>query len=185
MEYTLSNSHQTLIYQFNTSQFKTSTICLVMNLPLNEDDYLHGLILKRLLLKKTAKFNTPLKLASRLRDLYDMRVDIDNLSSGDLHTLLLRVSFIDSYYVEEDTNLENEAVDVIEEILFNPALNANGQFNEEDVEVEKRAIIDEISSVYNRKMAYAFRKLIHIMYKDTNIEVLLGDKIERINTITS
>ena len=185
MEYTLANSHQTLIYQFNTSQFKTSTICLVMNLPLNEDDYLHGLILKRLLLKKTAKFNTPLKLASRLRDLYDMRVDIDNLSSGDLHTLLLRVSFIDSYYVEEDTNLENEAVDVIEEILFNPALKANGQFNEEDVEVEKRAIIDEISSVYNRKMAYAFRKLIHIMYKDTNIEVLLGDKIERINTITS
>jgi len=48
MEYTLANSHQTLIYQFNTSQFKTSTICLVMNLPLNEDDYLHGLILKRL-----------------------------------------------------------------------------------------------------------------------------------------
>ena len=185
MEYTLANSHQTLIYQFNTSQFKTSTICLVMNLPLNEDDYLHGLILKRLLLKKTSNFDTPLKLANRLRDLYDMKIDIDNLSSGDLHTLLLRVSFIDSYYVEEDIDLEKEAVDVIEEILFNPALIENGIFSESDVEVEKRSIIDEINSVYNRKMSYAYRKLIHIMYKGTNIEVLLGDKIDKINNITS
>ena len=185
MEYTLANSHQTLIYQFNTSQFKTSTICLVMNLPLNEDDYLHGLILKRLLLKKTSNFDTPLKLANRLRDLYDMKIDIDNLSSGDLHTLLLRVSFIDSYYVEEDIDLEKEAVDVIEEILFNPALIENGIFSESDVEVEKRSIIDEINSVYNRKMSYAYRKLIHIMYKGTNIEVLLGDKIDKINNISS
>lgn len=185
MEYTLANSHQTLIYQFNTFQFKTSTICLVMNIPLDEDDYLHGLILKRLLLKKTANYNSPIKFANKLKDLYDMKIDIDNLSSGDMHTLLLRVSFIDSFYINEEVDLEKETINIMEEVLFNPALDDKGTFSTDDIEVEKRAIIDEINSVYNRKMSYAFRKLIHIMYKDTNVEVLLGDKLEKIAKINA
>lgn len=173
------------IYYFNTPQFKTTSISLAFTLKLSKNNYLYGQMLSRMLSKKTKKYNSPEKFADYLSDLYDSKISVECYGSGEILTIMFRVIFLNRKFCE-GLDIEREAIQVLEEVVTNPYLiNENGvlSFDPEDLEIEKRSMINNIADIYNNKMLYAYVKLLHLMYKDTPTEILLADDKEAINKI--
>ncbi len=100
----------------------------------------------------------------KLAKLYGANLSASAEKVGDFQLLKIAISTIDDRFALDDESLCDSAVQLLNQLIFEPKAE-NGAFCEEDVQREKRKAIEHIRGDLAQKRIYAKKRLIEEMYK--------------------
>ncbi|MBM7701930.1 EF-P 5-aminopentanol modification-associated protein YfmF [Metabacillus iocasae] len=171
------------VHTVQTTKYKTNTLILKLNAPLNEETVTKRALLPYVLQSATEKFPTTTKLRSYLDDLYGATLQVDLTKKGDNHDITIRVDIANEKYLKDHTPLLKKALALIGDILLNPALEETA-FLSDIVTKEKRALRQRIQAVFDDKMRYANLRLVEEMCKEEPYSLHVNGRIDDIEQIT-
>lgn len=164
-------------------RFKTGRISITMFLPLDKKTASKYALLPYVLTNSCRKYPDFTSLNRQLEELYGASLFSDISKIGDIQALTISVSFLDDKFTLNNENLSSELTQLLCNILFDPLLE-NGTFKEENVDQEKRQLIELIESEYNDKKIFAKTRCEQIMCQDEKFGInRLGDK-ESVSKLT-
>ncbi len=135
-------------------RFKTGRISVTSFLPLDSENVSAYAILPFVLSHSCRKYPDFTSLNKKLADLYGASLFADVGKIGDIQTLTVSVSFLDDRYAFSGESLSSQLTQLLCDIIFDPMIE-NGTFKEENVEQEKRQLVELIDSEYNDKRVLA------------------------------
>lgn len=150
---TLTNGVSFLSLKDN--RFKTTRLTVGVFLPLTEEDAACYAILPDLLTHATAYSPDMIALHRRLSRLYGASVSGGVQKLGDHQVLTLSISCIQNRFALNGEDVAAACAALLLEMLFSPHLSDDGLFDAEDVEQEKRCLLERIAAIVNDKRAYA------------------------------
>lgn len=164
-------------------RFKTGRISVTMFLPLDGKTASSYALLPFVLTNSCRKYPDFTSLNQKLADLYGASLFSDVSKIGDMQALTVSVSFLDDKFALDEENLSSQLTQLLCDILFDPLLE-NGAFKQENVEQERRQLIELIDSEYNDKKILAKTRCEQLMCKDEKFGISrLGDK-ETVSKLT-
>lgn len=146
-------------------KFTVGRISITMLLPLQKETVASNAILPFVLKRSTKNNPSFIELNRKLSMLYGASISTDVKKIGDCQALTLSIAGLDDKYTIDDTKITKEITDLLLEVLFNPNLIDN-KFSKDDIEQEKRELIDILDSEINDKRVYAKNRMIELMCKD-------------------
>lgn len=165
-----------------TQRFKSSLMTLTFAVPLTRETVSDNAILPYLLHRTCQKYPSMSELNARLAELYGAAAYAESDKLGDVQVLRIGVTALDDRFALEGEKISRECAELLCEMVFHPALDGE-TFREEDVQREKRLLLETLDSEYNEKRIYARKRLEQIMCEDEPYGIdRLGNKesIERI-----
>lgn len=157
-------------------RFKTGRISVNMFLPLDEKTASKYALLPFVLTNSCRKHPDFTSLNQKLADLYGASLFSDINKIGDMQVLTVAVSFLDDKFVLNGENLSSQLTQLLCDIIFDPLLE-NGTFKAENVEQERRQLIELIDSEYNDKKVLAKIRCEQLMCQNEKFGISrLGDK---------
>lgn len=144
-------------------RFKTGRISVTMFLPLKRETAAVYAVLPFVLTNSCRKYPDFTSLNRHLEELYGASLFADVNKMGEMQALTVAVSFLDDKFALDGENLSRSLTQLLCEILFDPLLTEAGAFKEENVEQEKRQLIELIDSEYSDKKAFAKTRCEQIM----------------------
>lgn len=139
-------------------RFKTARLSVGIFLPLREETAAAYAILPELLTHATAYAPDMIALHRRLSRLYGAVVSSGVQRLGDHQVLTFSISCIDNRFALCGEDVVADCAALLLEMLFSPHLSADGLFDANDVEQEKRCLKERIAATINDKRAYARMK---------------------------
>ena len=175
------------ICDIHTDKFKTSRISVNMAMPLRRETAAVNAILPFLLHRSCRKYPNFSLLNERLAELYGANVSADVVKLGEVQVMRICISAINDKFALSDENITAECAALLCSMIFDPSLE-NGIFKKEDVEREKRLLVEKIESEINEKRIYALKRCESIMCENEafgidrlgtkeTVEALDGQKI--------
>lgn len=140
-----------------TNRFKTCRITVALALPLRKETASANALLPYLLHRTCREYPQPDLLNKRLAELYGARLSADVSKLGENQLLTLSITCIEDRFALDGDTVKNECADLLAKILFDPNL-SGGMFTPQDVEREKRLLIDRLDSETNDKRKYALKR---------------------------
>ena len=128
-------------------RFKTNLITVSLALPLERESVSANAVMLGLLARRGAKYRDMLSLNRKLASLYGA-------------TLNETVSKLDG------ESIAFECVKLLSSLIFDPKLDENGMFFDEDIEAEKRILTEKLNSEENEKRIYVLRKTEEKMFEN-------------------
>lgn len=104
-------------------------------------------------------------LNRRLKELYGARLDGGVTKRGEIQIVSLFAEMLDTGYALEKEDMLLEMSRLLGAVVFDPVLE-NGVFRPNEVEIERRNLLDLIDSQLNDKRTYAVNRLREEMCKD-------------------
>lgn len=144
------------------SRFKTMKITANMIVPLREDTASEYALLCGILSRSCKAYPDFTALSKKLSALYGAELSASFRKAGDAQVLTLSASGLDDRYTLEGESVAQELSRLLCGVIFEPKL-ADGVFDEEDVEQERRQLLDLIDSEFNDKRVYANGQLVKYM----------------------
>ena len=145
-----------------TDRFKTSKISVSMAMPLDGDISAKA-ILPYILRRSCKKFPTFSSLNGRLDELYGASLGVSVSKYGEAQVLALTVTSIDDRFSLNSESVSADAAELLTDLIFEPNFDENGCFKKEDVEAEKRLLIERMISEDDDKRVYAVKRCQEIM----------------------
>ncbi|RSK27093.1 insulinase family protein [Bacillus sp. HMF5848] len=167
-----------------TKKFKTTTIILKLNAPLQQDTVTLRALLPHVLQNATSRFTSTSKLRSYLDDLYGAHLFVDLAKKGENHVITFTLEVANEKYLQDSTPLFEKAAEFFSELIHHPLLE-NNKFNQDVLRKEKRAMEQRIQAVYDDKMRYANLRLVQEMCKNEPYKLHVNGEIDDVNNITS
>lgn len=149
-----------------TQQFKMTHVLITFTTPQTSDNATARNLLANLLETSTHRYPTQTALARQLAKLYGTYVGMGVGRVGRLHTVRLRASFVNDQIA--GTNLFDQVVDLINEILFHPLIDDN-EFDGPTFRIQAHNLEQTITALYDDKQLYANRQLMNLYYPDDSI----------------
>jgi len=172
------------LFTCQTSRFKTNRISLVLALPLNSSVSANA-VLPYILTRSCKDYPDFTGLNKRLADLYDATVIRGVQKAGDSQLIHIGLSFIDDRFaLEENESISANAAKLLLQMLFEPKFK-DGEITAEDLELEKRLLVETIKSELNNKRAYAMKRCTEIMFKNDAYSINALGNIDEIEKLTS
>lgn len=138
-------------------RFTTAYITVAFAMPLHEHTAASRALVPFLLRKRCARYPDMSDLNRRLYELYGAQVDGLVIGAGDTQVMAMTAGMIrDNCALKGETPV-SDTVAVLRELLFRPLLE-NGLFSEEDMQTEKRCMVERIRAEINEKRRYARRR---------------------------
>ena len=144
------------------SRFKTMKISANIFMPLSEETAAVNALLCYMLVRSCKEYPDFTTLSKKLSSLYGADLNGSVSKMGDMQCINISVGGIDDRYTMDGECVSEEYSRLLCETIFNPKVN-NNAFYEEDMEQEKRQLLDMIDSEFNDKRTYASQRLIEIM----------------------
>lgn len=166
------------------NQFKTNEIALSLLMPLNAETASVNAIIPMLLSRSSKKYKTISELNTKLAYLYGAVLVPSVSKIGESQLLKLGITCVDDRFSLDDEKISKECISLLLSLLFEPNLDENGNFYEEDIEREKRILTEKIDSEQNEKRTYVLRKTEEIMFKGEPYSVNRFGTKEDVNAIT-
>lgn len=148
----------------NTDRFKTNEIAVSLALPLSRETASVNALLINLLSRKSKAYPSLSSLNKRLAFLYGASLSADVSKIGEAQVLKLGITSLDDRFSLDADSISLECIKLLTSLLFEPRLNASGEFFTEDVEAEKRILIEKIESEQNEKRIYILRQAEALMF---------------------
>lgn len=148
-----------------TQKFKTVTIVVKCMAKLDRQTITKRALLPFILQQGTKNYPSEKKLMMKLDELYGAVLSIDGAKKGNNHIISFRLDVANENYISNESQVMEEALQLLKEIIFNPRTEANA-FQNKIVEREKLTIKNKIQSIYDDKLAYANMRLIDEMCKN-------------------
>lgn len=147
-------------------RFKTNEIAISLALPLKKETASVNALMINLLSRKSAAYPSLSLLNKRLAYLYGASLSAVVSKVGEAQVLKLGVTSLDDRFSLDNSSISLECIKLLTSLLFEPRLNDNREFFEEDIESEKRILTEKIESEQNEKRIYVLRQAEALMFAD-------------------
>ena len=170
------------LFSHKTDKFKTAVISLTVSAPLDEKAGINALLL-RLLARTNKNYPTMLEMNRHLASLYGASISPIIKKSGDIQLLTLCLNMIDDRFALDAEKVSKAGTELLCSCLFEPDVTMSG-FDEDNVEREKRLLIEKIESDRDDKRVYSFNQMLHNMCESEAYGLSEYGEIEEIKNIT-
>lgn len=184
MEYKVINKNNYNLHLINTTKFKQIEIDIKFQTPANKDIITYRSLLPYVLRASTKKYPSKKKINEYLEELYGASLYVSSSKQGLSSFMNFSLKFVNEEYLDNSKGLIKEALEFLNEIIFNPNIN-NDSFNDDVVKEEKRLLMDEFASLSENKGRYAYIKMLENMYKNDIYSVMsigIKDEVSKINS---
>ena len=147
-----------------TGKFKTTTMSLNIIAPLDSKTSEKALLIY-LLSRTTKKYPTVFSMNRALAKLYGAIISPSVSKSGEALVLSLNLTCLDDKFTLDGAPITEECIRLLLSCLFEPDITPDG-FKKENVEREKRLLLQKIESEKDEKRIYALNRMIEEMCKD-------------------
>lgn len=168
----------------NAAHFKTNEIAVSLAVPLKKETAAPNALMINLLSRKSRAYPSLLALNKKLAYLYGASLSAVVSKVGESQVLKLGVSCLDDRFSLNTDSISLECVKLLTSLLFEPRLNDKNEFFNEDVEAEKRILIEKIEAEQNEKRLYVLRKAEALMFADEPYGIDRYGTIEDVKEIT-
>lgn len=165
------------------SRFKTMKISVNIIVPLAEQTASSNALLCGVLTRSCKAYPDFTILSKKLSSLYGADLSSSLRKSGDRQILTLSASGLDDRYAFDGEIISKELSSLLCGVLFEPYLNGKA-FVENEVEQERRQLLDLIDSEFNDKRIYAIGQLVKNMCKNEAFGIKRYGTAEKINSVT-
>ena len=139
------------------SKFKTCRISLAAAVPLREETASANAMLPFLLHRCCAKYPDFTTMNKKLAEAYGARVSAGVEKVGEAQVMRISITCIADRFAFDGDGAVTECVKLLCELFFHPHVE-NGAFDAQDVEREKRLLLERIENERNDKRTYALRR---------------------------
>lgn len=167
-----------------TNQFKTNEIAVNLAVPLKKETAGVNALLINLLSRKSNQFPSMALLNKKLAFLYGATVSADVTKLGECQMLKLGISCLDDRFALDSESISFECIKLLFSLISQPRLDENGDFFQEDIDTEKRILIEKIQAENNEKRTYVLRQAEKLMFENETYSINRYGDIEDINAIT-
>ena len=143
-------------------KFKSSYLAFSLAVPLTRETAAKNTLLMKILKQGTQSYPDMIALSKKLEYLYSADIFTRCYSLGETQFLNISMDVLNDAYTMEKTDLIEEALEVLGEIMYAPVLE-NGIFRQTYFESEKRNLLAEIDAEINNKGKYAFSRMRELM----------------------
>lgn len=145
-----------------TDKFKTG--CLSVNLltPLDRETASLNALIPAVLCRGTATLPDMAAISAKLDSLYGARIRPLVRKKGEVQAIGLYADFADEAFLPAGTNILEEMVALVSEMLLLPRTHG-GLFLREYVESEREKLLEQIRGRINEKRSYSVRRLYELM----------------------
>lgn len=168
----------------NTDRFKDNQIAITFAVDLCKETTSRNALAVSMITNCSNEYPDITSLSKKLGLLYGASITSAVTKIGEAQVLNVYLSFLDDRF-SLDEKISSQCIDLLLSLLFNPRLDENGNFYEEDIQREKRTLIEKIESEFNEKRIYALRKAESIMFEDEPYAVNCYGCAEDVEKISS
>ena len=149
------------VVSVKTDSYKTNIIDVSMAVPMGDDNAVNALLIH--LLKRSCKeYPDFTELNGKLDELYGASLGAGVSKNGDAQVLSLSITCIDDKFSFSDENICGECAKLIAGMVFNPNVKS-GSFGVDNLNLEKRLLIQEVLEEKDDKRSYALKKCVEAM----------------------
>lgn len=146
-------------------RFKISRIGATLIVPLNKNDVSANALLCNVLTRSCRAYPDFTALNKKLDSLYGAALYSSVRKVGGYQTLSITAAGIDDKYSIDGSSVSSELASLLCSILFEPNIK-DGRFSDEDVEQERRELLETLEAEYSDKRSYAIKRCVEIMCRD-------------------
>lgn len=166
------------------NRFKTVRICAMAILPLEKDTVSAYALLTQVLTRSCGEYPDFTELSRKLSSLYGASLEAGVRKIGENIGLVFSVKGIDDRYALNNEKVSAELSELLCKIIFEPKL-VDGNFDREEIEQERRQLIDLCDSELGDKRVYANNRLLELMCKDEAYGIRRYGSAELVNKVTA
>lgn len=171
------------LHTIPTTKYKTIQISIKFKTPLKETIATKRTLIANLLEISSKKYPNQTALRSKLSELYGAGYGINVSKKGNFHILSFNMSVVNDKYIHSESDLLEEAVDFLKEIIFYPNV-LDGAFDETTFIREKDKLADDYDSLFDDKQAYAHVSLDRLLFEEKEQQVPSSGTKEELLPIT-
>ena len=168
-----------------TEKFKSSLISVYIHQELSERHVTRHALLPQVLLRGSRQFPDQRAIQRKLQSLYGAELTSGVSQWGDLHSLYIQLELVDHRYIPGAPDLLAEGVQMLGDILYEPAAEGDRSLKPDYVEQEKVNLRHQIEALINDKAKYANRRCIEEMFDGTPFALYTYGKIDHLADITA
>lgn len=146
-------------------RFKRGRINATLITPLDRKTAAANALLSCVLTRSCKKYPDVTALSRKLDALYGAALYPSVQRLGDFQAITIAVSGLDDRYALDGESISSELTELLCSILFEPNI-TDGCFSQDDVEQERRQLIENIDAEFNEKRVYAINRCIETMCRD-------------------
>ena len=173
-----------VLRHYPDKRFKTAVLSIQFQRPLCREEAALNALLSSVLLRGTAKNPDMRAITARLDGLYGASISPLMRRIGDRQTIGLFLSCLEDRFALPGDRVLAPCLDMVQEILLEPKL-AEGIFDPEFVESEKKNLIADIEAELNDKRAYAATRMIRAMCDGDSFALSLRGEKADVEAITA
>lgn len=160
----------------NQNKFKNVAISIDFIEPLANDNLVERTMVAEMMENYSAKYNSKLKVARKLAELYGARFGTNLFKVGDLVALRVSITFINEHFLSDEINLVKQICDFLQEIIFHPYL-VEGSYPTGPFELQRNNLVDYLNNLSDNKKYYAARQTKKMYFADDyqNAKLIFGD----------
>ena len=147
-----------------TNRFKTNEISISFLAPLCEETAAANALLAYIITRTTREYPDVTSFNKKLAMLYGAGVVGFVSKVGENQLITIEASSLDDRFSLNFEKISAEVFDFLCRLVFDANLDENGDFRAEDIEREKRLLIEKLESEENDKRIFALRRLESIMF---------------------
>lgn len=168
----------------NAGRFKTNEIAISLALPLKEETASANALFINLLSRRSAEYKNQTELNRKLANLYGASLSAVVTKVGECQVLKLGITCLDDKFSLDGGSISFECLKLLVSLLFEPRLNGSAFFDE-DVESEKRILIEKIDAENNEKRTYVLRQAERLMFDGEPYAINRFGTVDSIKMLTS
>ncbi len=147
------------------TRFKTNEIAIAFSVRLDEKTASQNAVLLHILSGCSKDYPNLTALNRKLAMLYGASISCFVSTQGNAQVLVIYFSSLDDRFAIGDEVISEEGIKLLLSLIFEPRLDENGFFYDEDIEREKRVVCEKLESELSDKRAYALRRLEEEMFR--------------------
>ncbi len=182
MEHKLIDKKKYKINLIKTDRFKTIVIRLTFINDFEEDFVKNVPLLQKLLITKSKKYNSNVKLVKELEKLYLPNISTSSNMYGNYFLINFNLEFINPKFTEQ--NMYDKSFKIFSELLLNPVADEDGFFKE-IFKVDKKTVVSNIERANENGTILAENIYDKIMFKGTSYEYTTFNMLNKIKKITN
>lgn len=169
----------------NTGRFKTNEIAVSLALPLKKETASANALMINLISRKSEEFPSLLMLNKQLAGLYGATLLAGVSKVGECQVLKLGITCLDDRFSLDGASISLDSIKLLLSMLFKPRFNEKHMFFDEDIESEKRILIEKLEAEENEKRIYILRQAEKAMFGDEPYGINRFGTIEDIRSLTA
>ncbi len=177
--YTYSPQEGVFVSACKTDKFKSSIMTVSFALPLDRETASGYSLLTNLLSLSTGDYPTMQSFSIIKDELYALGLDAYVQRKSEILLVTLEINAIADSYAFDGERVLFRAVELLGGAIFRPCL-SDGIFPFENVESEKKCLIEEIASEIENKPSYAMKRAREIMCEGEPFAVDAAGEIEKV-----